>query len=112
MLLNLLYRGPYKVFRRSEKFVVLQIWNKSDSDSVDRMELVISATPVTPAVLPPGGWSCLVPAFVLRPPDPVPLPEKKVRFKAPVPAMELSRNPCRMVQGSPPLSAVLTFWGE
>ena len=47
------YRGPYKVLQRSKKFFVVQIGDKSDSVSVDRLKPVISATPVIPAVPPP-----------------------------------------------------------
>ena len=35
--LSPLYRGLYKVLRNSEKFVVLQVFDKSDSVSVDRL---------------------------------------------------------------------------
>ena len=51
--LSLLYRGPYKVLERFEKFFNLQIGDKSDSVSVDRMKAVFSPVPVTPAVPPP-----------------------------------------------------------
>ena len=101
------YRGLYKVLHRSKKFVVLQIGDKSDSISADRLKPVISASPVAQAVPPPRGRLGLVPASILRPTDPVRLPEKKVRFEVPVPASELCRNPCWMVQGSPPLSTFL-----
>ena len=38
-----LYRGLYRVLRRSKKFFVLQIGDKSDSVSVDRLKPVISS---------------------------------------------------------------------
>ena len=50
--LSPLYRGPYQVLRRSEKYFVLQIGDKSDSVSVDRLKPVISSVPVVPAVPP------------------------------------------------------------
>ena len=103
--LSPLYRGPYKVLRRSEKFFVPQIRDKSDSVSVDRLKPVTSATPVTPAVHPPRGH--LVLASITRPPDPVSLPVKKVRFEVRVPATKLRQNPHWTVQGPPPLSAIL-----
>ena len=45
------------MLRQSEKFVVLQIGDKTDSLSVDRLKPVVSAVPVTPAVPPPQGSS-------------------------------------------------------
>ena len=48
-----LYRGPYKVLMRSEKFFVLQVGDKSDSVSVDRLKPVISLVPVTYSLSPP-----------------------------------------------------------
>ena len=50
--LSLLYRGPYRVLKRSEKFVVLQIGEKTDSVSVDRLKPVKSSVPVIPGVPP------------------------------------------------------------
>ena len=44
-----LYRGPYKVLRRTEKFFILQVGDKYNSFSVDRLKAVISAVSVTPA---------------------------------------------------------------
>ena len=49
-LLALLYRGPFKVLKRCKKFFVLQVGDKSDSVSVDRLKLVISSVPVTSAL--------------------------------------------------------------
>ena len=97
------------MLRRSEKFFVLQIRDKSDSVSVDRLKPVISSVPVVPAKSPLQGWPCLVPASVPRPPDPCPKPAsvpgppdpglppvKKVRFSL-VPATQAYRNPQRTV---------------
>ena len=98
-----LYRGPYGVLRRSEKFFVLQIGDKCHSVSVDRLKPVISSTPVTPAVPPPQGHPRLVPASVTLPPGPVCLQKKKVGFSVLVPAMKLGQNPHQTVRGSLPL---------
>ena len=43
-------RGPYKVLKRYKKFVIIQIGDKSDSVSVDRLKAVFSSVPVTLAV--------------------------------------------------------------
>ena len=107
--LSPLYRGPYRVVRCLEKFFVLQIGDKSDSVSVDRLKPVFSSIPVVPAAPPLRGRPCLVPALVPRPlgpcpepvlfpgpPDPDCPPVKKVRF-SPVPATQLLRNPHQMV---------------
>ena len=50
--LSPLYRGPYRVLRPSEKFFVLQIGEKSDSVSVDRLKPVFSSSPVVPSTPP------------------------------------------------------------
>ena len=109
-----LCRGPYRVLRRSENFFVIQIGDKSDSVSVDRLKPVISSFQVVPGVPPVRGRPRLKPAYIPEPPvqDRPPVkkvtysPVKKVRF-SPVPATQLHRNPHRTVRGSPPLSAVL-----
>ena len=84
------------MLRRSEKFFVLQIGDKSDSVSVDRLKPVISAVLVTPAVPPLQGCPRLVPASATRPQDPDRLPVKKKKFSL-VPATDLRRNPHRTV---------------
>ena len=112
-LLCLLCTDALRVLRWSEKFFVLQIRDKSDSISVDRLTPVISSVPGVPAVPPLQGRPCLVPASVPRPPDPcqdpasVPRPPdpghppvKKVRFSL-VPAMLLRWNSHRTVWGYP-----------
>ena len=66
--LSLLYRGPYCVLRRSEKFFVIQIGDKSDSVSVDRLKPVISSVPVVPGVPPVCGRPRLKPASNPGPP--------------------------------------------
>ena len=108
--LSPLYRGPYKVIKRYQKFFILQIGDKSDSVSVDRLKAVYSPVTVTPAVPPPWGHPCLLPASVTKPPVPVHA-KKNVRFEVPVPAMKLRRNPHQTVLGIPPSSS-LSFWGE
>ena len=50
--LSPLYRGPYKVLKKFEIFFILQIGNKSDSVSVDRLKAVFSSVPMTPAAPP------------------------------------------------------------
>ena len=49
--LSPLYRGPYFVLQRSEEFFILQIRDKLDSVSVDRLKPVFSSVPVVPGVL-------------------------------------------------------------
>ena len=49
-LLALLYRGPFKALQRCEKFIVLQMGDKPDSVSVDKLKPVISSIPVISAV--------------------------------------------------------------
>ena len=111
--LSPLYRGPYRVLQLSEIFFVLQIGDKSDSVSVDRLKSVISSVPLVPAVPPLRGWPRLVPALVPRPQDSGGPLVKKERFYL-VPATQLCWNPHWTVRGSSPLSVVLhlTFWGE
>ena len=91
----------------TEKFFVLQVGDKSDSVSVDRLKLVITAVLVTPAVTP-------VPASVTRPPDPGRLLVKKVRFSVPVPAKSLAGTLIRRfeVHRLSQLSSSLNFWGN
>ena len=47
--LSPLYRGPYKVLERFEKFFILKIGDKSDSVSMDTLKAIYSSVPVTPA---------------------------------------------------------------
>ena len=103
--LSPLYRRPYPVLRRSEKFFVLQIGGKSDSVSVDRLRPVISSVPLVPGVPPVRGRPCLQPASVPGPPVPSRPLVKKVSFSplvkkvkfAPIPATQLCQNPHRTV---------------
>ena len=110
MLLNLRYlrstEVPTRYLGRFEIFISLQMGDKSDSVSVDRLKAVFSSVPVTPAVPPPRERPRLFPASVTKPPVSVHL-KKKVRLETPVPATKLLRNPHQMVQGFWPLSAVL-----
>ena len=71
-----------------------------------RLKAVYSSVPMTPAVPPLRGSPRLQPASVTKPPAPVHA-KKKVRFKVPVPATKLRRNPHRMVRGILPLATVL-----
>ena len=97
------------MLKRYEKFFILQIGDKSDSVSVDRLKAVFSSVPVTPADLPvtpadppPRGRPRLLPASVMKPPIPVHV-KKKICFEVPVSATKLRRNPHRTVRGIPPL---------
>ena len=78
--LSLLYRGPYRVLRRFEKFFVIQIGDKSDFVSMNRLKPVISSVPVVPGVPPVHCWSRLKPASIPRPPVQDRPPVKKVTF--------------------------------
>ena len=118
--LSFLYREPYRVFRRSENIFAIQIGDKSDSVSVDRLKPVISSVQVVPGVPPVCDRPHLKPVSIPGPPvkDQPPVkdrppvkkvtfsPVKKARFSQ-VPALQLRRNPHQTVQDSPPLSAVL-----
>ena len=110
MLLNLRYlrstEVPTRYLGRFEIFISLQMGDKSDSVSVDRLKAVFSSVPVTPAVPPTQGRPCLFLASVTTPPVSVHL-KKKVRFETPVPATKLRQNPHRTIRGFPPLYAVL-----
>ena len=113
--LSPLYRGPYLVLQNSEKFFVIQIRDKADSVSVDRLKPVISSVPVVPGVPPVRGLPCLNSASIPGPPVQDHPSVKKVSFSpavkkvkfSPVPATQLCRNPHWSVQGSSPLSIVL-----
>ena len=98
----------------SEKFFSIQIADKSDSVSLDRLEPVIFSVSVVPGVPPVRGWPRLKPASIPGPPvqDRPPVkkvtfsPVKKVRFSQ-VPATQLRQNPHRSARGHLPLSADL-----
>ena len=71
-----LYRGPYLVLKRSAKFFVLQMGDKEDSVSVDRLKPVFSTNPVVPAVPPtpsrPRHHPVVRPSALVRPAIPSP----------------------------------------
>ena len=102
--LSILYRGPYHVLPPFEHFFVIQIGDKLDSVSVDRLKPVVSSVPVVPGVPPVHGRHRLKPASIPGPPvqDRPPVkkvtfsPLKKVRF-SPVTATQLRWNPHRTV---------------
>ena len=109
-----LYRGPYKVLGRKDKYFKLQIGSKQDNVSVDRLKPVFSNKKVSPALPPPRGRPPrrpLPPAEnppppAANPPPPVRITNKSVRFSLPS---------CR----NPPQAALLPrrfyqrpFWGE
>ena len=58
--LSQLYRGPYRVLKRSDKLFVLQIGDKKDSVSVDRLRPFFSTNPVVPAVPPTHGTLVII----------------------------------------------------
>lgn len=124
--LSPLYRGPYQVLERREKFFRLRIGVKTETVSVDRLKPVISDQTVVPALPPTRGRP------PLRRPDPeipstsatsasgtvrVPRVKKKsVRFCF-NPSPELRRNPRRVVRDrrissaiSPPLLLGGVLW--
>ena len=76
------------MLRRSEKFFVLQIGDKSDSVSVDGLKPVISSVPVVSAVPSLRGRPRLMPASVPGPPVPKHPQVKKMSF-ATVPSTKL-----------------------
>ena len=50
-----LYRGPYLILERRDKFFRLQIGSRADSVSVDRLKPVFSEEPIVPALPPARG---------------------------------------------------------
>ena len=94
--LSPLYRGPYKVLERRDKFFRLQIGDKVDVVSVDRLKPVISDSTIIPAKPPARGRP------ILRPQSPKPDSSasapprviRKVRFQA-QPSVPVRRNPHR-----------------
>ena len=94
--LSPLYRGPYKVLERRDKFFRLQIGDKVDVVSVDRLKPVISDSTIIPAKPPARGRP------ILRPQSPKPDSSasapprviRKVRFQA-QPSVPVRSNPHR-----------------
>jgi hypothetical protein len=74
--LSPLYRGPYRVVTRSAKFFRLQLGDKEDSVSVDRLKPVFSTEDVTPVQPPRRGRPPLRRAS--DPPVPVPVPPPSI----------------------------------
>ena len=108
-LLAPLYRGPYLVLERRSKFFRLQVGQKVDSVSVDRLKPVFSDSPVIPADPPPRGRPPLRPAKL----PPVsssavnsPISKKKSVTFLNVPAIILRRNPDRQTRGRSTCSAL------
>ena len=104
-----LYRGPYLVLEGRSKFFLLQVGQKVDSVSVDRLKPVFSAYPVIPADPPPRGHPPLRPAKF----PPVsssavnsPISKKKSVTFLNVPAIILRRNPYRQTRGRSTCSAL------
>ena len=94
--LSPLYRGPYKVLERQSKFFRLQIGDKVDVVSVDRLKPVISDSTIISAKPPARGRPILRPqssksnSSASAPPRVV----RKVRFQD-QPAVPVRRNPHR-----------------
>jgi len=104
-----LYHGPYLVLERRSKFFRLQIGQKVDSVSVDRLKPVFSDSPVVPANPPPQGRPPLRPAR--HPPEPSSAvnssssKKKSVTFLN-LPTVMLRRNPYRQARGRSTCSAL------
>ena len=94
--LSPLYRGPYKVLERWSKFFRLQVGEKVDVVSVDRLKPVISDATVTPANPPSCGHPILRPQGSSSDTSASALPRvgRKVCFQA-QPAVPVRRNPHR-----------------
>ena len=94
--LSPLYRGPYKVLERRDKFFRLQIGDKVDTVSVDRLKPVISDSTIVPARPPTRGRPILRPRLDKPGPSAAapPLVSKKVRFQ-PQSLAPARRNPHR-----------------
>ena len=90
--LSPLYRGPYRVLQHSEKLFV-QIGDKSDSVSVDRLKPVISSVQVVPGVPPGRGWPCLKPTSLPGPPVSDRPLVKKVSFSPKVKKVKFAQVP-------------------
>jgi len=104
-----LYRGPYLVLERRNKFFRLQIGNKVDSVSIDRLKPVFSDSPVVPADPPPRGRPPLRPAR--HPPEPSSAVNSSASKKKSVtflnkPTVVLRRNPHRQARGRSSCSAL------
>ena len=103
-----LYRGLYLVVERRSKFFRLQIGQKVDSVSVDRLKPVFSDSPVVPTSPPPRGCPPLRPAR--QPPEPSSAVNSSASKKKSVtflnrPEVMLRRNPHRQARGRSTCSA-------
>ena len=94
--LSLLYRGPYKVLECQSKFFRLQVGEKVDVVSVDRLKPVISDSKVTTANPPSRGRPILHPQGPSSDTSTSAPPRvgRKVLFQA-QPAVLVRRNPHR-----------------
>ena len=89
--LSQLYRGPYKVVDRKDKYVKLQIGSQQDNVSVDRLKPVFSDEKVSPALPPPRGRpprrppssTAIPPPPAANPPPPERISNKSVHFSLP-----------------------------
>ena len=85
--LSPLYRGPSLVLEKQKKFYCLQLGDRKDVVSVDRLEPAFFHQPISPALPPLRGRPVLnlVPVPCQPPPPPsagacAPVPRKTVRF--------------------------------
>ena len=107
-----LYRGPYLVLDRRDKFFRLQIGSRTDVVSVDRLKPVFSEDPVEAAIPPRRGRPPLRPTPVVSRPPPAPplaAPRRKPRsvtFDLSPPPAPVRRNPPRAAKERRICSAV------
>ncbi len=78
-----LYQGPYRVIRRTSKFFLLQIGEKTEAVSVDRLKPHLGQAPVVPASPKPRG----------RPPRAAPLGRLAVSARLASPAASTGGGP-------------------
>jgi len=83
--LSPLYRGPYEVLDRSEKYFRIQIGDRQDTVSIDRLKPVLSDGPVLPQSPPRRGRPPNLPAPPRRPPDPDLLSRRSAPPRRPAP---------------------------
>jgi len=79
-----LYRGPYRVLERTPKFFKLQLGEKTDTVSIDRLKPVFSSEDVVPESPPRRGCPKLVSSKI------VPHEEHRPKFVSPVPKPSIS----------------------
>ena len=83
-----LYRGPYLVLERREKFFRLQVGARTDVVFVDCLKPVFSDEPVTPAI--PASCGCPV----TRVPVPILCPPVALNLPSTVPPVRVGQGVC------------------